>query len=101
MRKLRSIFDKMKKTNASMLITAHLELPRITMIGDIHVYIENHHGIVKFTSTEIILNISSGQLVIKGRGLVIKMLLTAEMLVEGKITSLEMNHRTDKNGVES
>ncbi|MFD1170603.1 YabP/YqfC family sporulation protein [Oceanobacillus caeni] len=33
-----------------------LELPRITVIGQIHVYIENHQGLVTYSDTELKLN---------------------------------------------
>ena len=99
--KLRTIFEKLKNSKANQLVATHLELPRITMIGDIHVYIENHQGIVRFTSNEIILNISNGYLNIKGSELVIKMLLTSEILIEGKLTALEMDQPTSKNEVKS
>ena len=101
MRKLRTIFEKIKNSKANLLVATHLELPRITMIGDIHVYIENHHGIVRFTANEIILNISNGYLNIKGTELVIKMLLSSEILIEGKINALQIKQATDKDGVES
>ncbi|WP_440895881.1 sporulation protein YqfC [Amphibacillus sp. Q70] len=100
MRKLQAFFDNLKKTKSNMMITTHLNLPRITMIGDIHIYIENHRGILRFTSQEIILKITNGQLIIKGSELVIKMLLSSEILIEGKIDSLKMDESSTKNGVE-
>jgi sporulation protein YqfC len=30
-----------------------MDLPRITMIGQIHVYIENHRGLLVFTDKEL------------------------------------------------
>lgn len=93
MRILQDIFQKMKKSKLNRMIDSHLNLPRMTMIGNIHVYIENHRGITRFTSDEIILNVAKGQLIIKGSELVIKMLLTSEILIEGKIDGLEINQR--------
>ena len=99
MRKLQTIFNKLLKTNTKSMITTQLNLPRITMIGDIHIYVENHRGILRFTSQEIILKVTNGEIKIKGSNLVIKMLLTEEILIEGKIDSLKTNERTTKNGV--
>ena len=96
MRKLQAMFKKLKASKLNMMIDSHLNLPRITMIGDIHVYIENHRGIIRFTSDEVILKVSNGQLRIKGSELVIKMLLTTEILVEGKINDLEMEQTSAK-----
>ncbi|PLR78118.1 sporulation protein YqfC [Bacillus sp. V3-13] len=62
-----------------------LDLPRITMIGQLHIYIENHRGLLVFTDKEIRLLLKTGQLLIKGNQFVIKTILPEEILVEGKI----------------
>jgi len=93
-RRLQNFFKKIKLQKLDSMIESQMNLPRITMIGHIHVYIENHHGIIRFTSQEIILNISNGQLKIKGSDLVIKLLLMAEILIEGKIDGIEMNQQS-------
>jgi len=62
-----------------------MDLPRITMIGQIHVYIENHRGLLGFTDSEVRLLLKQGQLLIKGKALVIKTILPEEILLEGKI----------------
>ncbi|MDE5413896.1 MULTISPECIES: sporulation protein YqfC [Alkalihalobacterium] len=62
-----------------------MDLPRITMIGQIHIYIENHRGVLQFSNEEIRLLLSQGQLLIKGEQFVIKTILPEELLLEGKI----------------
>ncbi|MEH7353198.1 sporulation protein YqfC [Neobacillus drentensis] len=62
-----------------------MDLPRITMIGQIHVYIENHRGLLAFTDKELRLLLKQGQLLIKGKTFVIKTILPEEILLEGKI----------------
>ncbi|OCA91152.1 sporulation protein YqfC [Bacillus sp. FJAT-27225] len=62
-----------------------MDLPRITMIGQIHIYIENHRGLLSFTDREIRLVLKKGQLLIKGKAFVIKTILPEEILLEGKI----------------
>lgn len=62
-----------------------MDLPRITMIGQIHVYIENHRGLLAFTDKELRLLLKQGQLLIKGSSFVIKTILPEEILLEGKI----------------
>lgn len=62
-----------------------MDLPRITMIGQIHVYIENHRGLLTFTDKELRLLLKQGQLLIKGKSFVIKAILPEEILLEGKI----------------
>ncbi|MEC2054331.1 sporulation protein YqfC [Peribacillus psychrosaccharolyticus] len=62
-----------------------MDLPRITMIGQLHIYIENHRGLLAFSETEVRLMLKHGQLLISGSALVIKTILPEEILIEGKI----------------
>ncbi|MBU8905663.1 sporulation protein YqfC [Desertibacillus haloalkaliphilus] len=62
-----------------------MDLPRITMIGQIHIYIENHRGVLQFSNQELRLLLEQGQLLIKGESFVIKTILPEELLLEGKI----------------
>ena len=62
-----------------------MDLPRITMIGHIHIYIENHRGLITFSDKELRLLLKQGQLLIKGKAFVIKAILPEEILLEGKI----------------
>ncbi|CAG9608115.1 sporulation protein YqfC [Pseudoneobacillus rhizosphaerae] len=62
-----------------------MDLPRITMIGQIHIYIENHRGLLAFSDRELRLLLKQGQLLVKGKGFVIKTILPEEILLEGKI----------------
>lgn len=62
-----------------------MDLPRITMVGQIHIYIENHRGLLVFTDKELRLLLKQGQLLVKGRSFVIKTILPEEILLEGKI----------------
>ena len=43
-----------------------MDLPRITMIGQIHIYIENHRGLLAFSDKEVRLMLKQGQLLIRG-----------------------------------
>ncbi|MFD1018799.1 sporulation protein YqfC [Thalassobacillus hwangdonensis] len=65
-----------------------LDLPRITTIGDFHVYIENHQGLLKFTEQEIRLKFSKGHVRLNGSGFTLKMMLAEEILVEGKVQTI-------------
>ncbi|BAB05078.1 sporulation protein YqfC [Halalkalibacterium halodurans] len=62
-----------------------MDLPRITMIGQLHIYIENHQGVLRFSNQELRLLLKHGQLLIKGDGFVIKTILPEELLLEGRI----------------
>ncbi|MCA0970039.1 sporulation protein YqfC [Halobacillus litoralis] len=66
-----------------------LDLPRITTIGSIHVYIENHTGLLHFSEEEIRIQYKRGQVRISGKGLGIKMMLKEELLLEGELKAVE------------
>ncbi|AMA72356.1 MULTISPECIES: sporulation protein YqfC [Aneurinibacillus] len=62
-----------------------MEMPRITMIGQLQMYIENHRGVLWFSNQELRLLLTKGQLLIRGKNLIIRMILQEEVLVEGTI----------------
>lgn len=62
-----------------------MDLPRITMVGQVHIYIENHRGLLAFSDGEVRLLIKNGQLLVKGKAFVIRTILPEEILLEGKI----------------
>ncbi|MEH7509165.1 sporulation protein YqfC, partial [Priestia megaterium] len=45
-----------------------MDLPRITLVGQIHIYIENHKGLLAFSDTEIRVLLKQGQMLIRGEG---------------------------------
>ncbi|WP_062104644.1 sporulation protein YqfC [Bacillus niameyensis] len=62
-----------------------MDLPRVTMVGQLHIYIENHRGLLVFTDNELRLLLKQGQLLIKGKSFVLKTMLPEEILLEGTI----------------
>lgn len=69
---------------------ALLDLPRVTMIGQIHIYIENYKGVVHFSNEELRLALKKGQqMKVNGEDFVIKTILPEELLLEGKIRKVE------------
>lgn len=70
-----------------------LDLPKITMIGDIQLYVENHKGIIEYSVEKIRIDINKGNLIIRGKDLSIKTIITEEIIVSGKIYSVEFNNR--------
>ncbi len=65
-----------------------MDLPRITLLGNIQLLIENHRGIMEYTTEKIRISISLGELVIAGEGLVLRNIFPDEIAVEGKIQTL-------------
>jgi sporulation protein YqfC len=66
------------------------DLPRLTMIGFVQLYIENHHGVLLFSDSELRLLLKKGQLIIKGEGLTIRMILSEELFLEGSIHQIQI-----------
>lgn len=66
-----------------------LELPRITMIGQIHVYVENHQGLELFSESELKLKAPKGYIQILGTSFVLKMMYPTEILLEGTIIEVK------------
>lgn len=65
-----------------------LDLPRITQVGNVQLYIENHRGVIAYDENEIRLSVNDGEIIICGEQLQIKNLLEEELLVKGIIESL-------------
>lgn len=65
-----------------------LNVPRITMVGSVQLYIENHRGVAHFSDQELRLKINEGEFRILGKGLKIRAIYSEEVLVEGHITSI-------------
>lgn len=64
------------------------DLPRMTLIGNMQLYIENHKGIIDFSPDHLHLNLSTGGLVLTGEQLVIRTITAEEMFIEGLITTI-------------
>ncbi|WP_194287407.1 sporulation protein YqfC [Gracilibacillus oryzae] len=73
-----------------------LELPRITTIGSIHFYIENHQGLVIFQADELLLKVHQGYVRIIGSDFVLKMMVGQEILLEGKIKDITFQDESVK-----
>lgn len=66
-----------------------LDLPRITLLGNLQLYIENHKGIIEYTKVKIRVNTREGVLRIMGNDLLIKNIVSEEIIICGKIHSIE------------
>ncbi|QJC52554.1 sporulation protein YqfC [Paenibacillus albicereus] len=89
---------KLRKWTADMLDLPQdvaYDLPRMTMIGDRQLYIENHRGVLHFSSEQLRLQLSHGVLEVSGADLVIRTIWTEEVFIEGKIASIQL---MDKEG---
>ena len=65
------------------------DMPRITMIGNAQITIENHRGLDLFSSQLLRLRFDGGALEIAGENLVIRNILKNEVFIEGTIQRVE------------
>ena len=60
-----------------------LDLPRITMLGNKQILVENHKGIIEYTPSLVRIKVSQGELIINGDNLSLGNLQIEQILVEG------------------
>ena len=60
-----------------------MDLPRITLVGQVHIYIENHRGLLVFSDKEVRLLLKHGQLLIKGSPLLLKQSFRKNFCLKG------------------
>lgn len=66
-----------------------LDLPKITMIGNLQVYIENHKGIIEYSNQRIRINTNIGIIRIIGKNMYIRTIVTEEVIIVGEIETFE------------
>lgn len=64
-------------------------VPRITLIGDIQVVVENYRAILAFEPQCIRIALSEGEVVIRGQQLVIRTIVPEEIVIEGTVSGVE------------
>lgn len=67
-----------------------LNLPKITVIGNTQVTVENHKGIIEYIPERIRINSTIGMIRICGNNMVINSVMTEIIVVTGKIVSIEI-----------
>ncbi len=75
-----------------------LDVPRLTMIGQLHLHVENHRGVLHFSKELVRLKLSYGELSIKGKDFVIKTILPNELLLEGTIDEVRYLNGRETGG---
>ena len=66
-----------------------LNLPKLTMISNNNLIIENYKGVMEYDSSRVRVNTGKGIIKILGNGLVIKEITSEDIMVDGQISSLE------------
>ncbi|MGI6413006.1 MAG: sporulation protein YqfC [Syntrophomonadaceae bacterium] len=66
-----------------------MDLPKITVIGNNELYLENHKGIIEYGLTRLRVNVTRGYIEIAGNNLEIRALMPDEMSIAGEIRSIK------------
>ncbi|KYH31012.1 sporulation protein YqfC [Neomoorella mulderi] len=67
---------------------AVLDLPRLTLVGNSRLVVENHRGISEYQPDLVRLKLSTGELEIKGTGMLLREIKPDAIALEGTIHSL-------------
>lgn len=65
-----------------------LNLPRMTMVGNIQLTLENHRGILLYTDQRIRVAVEKGEVEVLGQKLTIRSIFPDEIIVDGLITGV-------------
>ncbi len=65
-----------------------LDLPRITMLGNKQLLVENHKGIIEYTPSLVRIKLNQGELIINGKELTLGNLQVEQILVEGTVRDI-------------
>ncbi|HKM38835.1 MAG TPA: sporulation protein YqfC [bacterium] len=68
-----------------------LDLPRVTLVGNVELTLENHRGIIEYSPARLRMALPQGELVISGQELVLVSLAQDEVIIKGYIKSLELS----------
>lgn len=66
-----------------------MNIPRLTISGDREIYIENHKGLMGYSSTEIRISTPMGIVKISGEGLNIERIRLEDVLISGSFKRVE------------
>ena len=81
---LQQTVDKVKSLPKNLV----LQLPRVTLLGNLQCGIENHDGILQYSSELVTVKTGNYRIYIEGTGLVITSLSAEAFYVEAKIGQL-------------
>ncbi len=65
-----------------------MDLPKIVLVGDLQVFIENHRGIVEYTAESARVSVGEYEVAVTGEELLLRNILPDEICLEGRIKSV-------------
>lgn len=66
-----------------------LDLPRLTLLGNLRLVIENHRGLIQYTPSRLRVCLEKGEVVLDGSDLTIALISPEEIVVEGKLAGVQ------------
>lgn len=67
------------------------DLPKITLIGNVQMYIENHKGIIEYLPSVIKVAVNTGEVEVTGEDLTVRNISREEIHLDGLIISINYN----------
>ncbi|MFO7173721.1 MAG: sporulation protein YqfC [Bacillota bacterium] len=65
------------------------DLARVTLVGDQHLAVENHRGLVEYTGGRVVLRTPQGMLAVTGNDMVIRQITADTVVLAGQVTGLQ------------
>ncbi len=65
-----------------------MDLPRVTVLGDLQVTVENHRGVVHYSPERVLVGMNKGRILITGQDLVIGVIHEEELTVTGLLDAI-------------
>ncbi|HEY3363603.1 MAG TPA: sporulation protein YqfC [Symbiobacteriaceae bacterium] len=66
-----------------------MDVPRISLVGDMELVVENHRGLSEYKSDRVVLAVSGGQVAISGADLAIGSVSPDQIVILGKIRAFQ------------
>lgn len=66
-----------------------LDLPKLTMVGDRQLSLENHRGIIEYDPDRVRVSTNQGEIRVRGADLCIRSIAKEEILLAGQILAVE------------
>lgn len=68
-----------------------LNLPKITLIGNTQLTVENHKGIIEYIQNKIRINSTIGIIRITGKNMIINSVMTEVIVITGEIDTIDIH----------
>ena len=74
-----------------------MNMPRVTILGNKEVYVDNYKGLLEYTQETIRLATTNKVIIIKGDGLMITRIVEEAVFIGGNIFSIEFASKNKRN----